>query len=455
MSEPETYRLAGRNPMTEAEEIAPALQRRSTRRDASADQADVFPASPMLDLKHWQALDLYRGILLLAIVIGLAFLASIERALDQGVTAKEIEANLPGYARMIFNIQPSEWRSLYGSGVIRVRDFLLSGFLFAAGISQFCWRKRRARMEWKAISMFARVLWRTLVLVAMGIFLQSIGSTSTRWVFTDPLSLIGLAGLATFLLARGPVWWQLLIMVGLLFGQYAWFEFSAPVQYPPELQPALVDEDAAPDLREDRWAFQRNIADRWDRGLLSQFPGQPDVRYREAGRTTFNMIPATVLMMIGSLCGWLLFLPNFKPLTRTVCFAIAGGGLVLAGVGADQWICPAIERLLSPSWILIAGGYSLILFAACHLLCDVLPAGGLFYPIRAVGRNSLVMFLAALLATNWVGAELMKHAGSIVELATNGRWTVAQGPLAWMACSLLAALCLAWLLDARRCLIRV
>jgi len=454
MSEPETYRLAGRNPMTEADETAPALQRRSSRPDRSANQAGVYAASSLLDLKQWQALDLYRGLLLLAIVIGLAFLASIEQALDQGMTAEEIRTNLPGSARLLFNAEPSEWRSIYGSGVIRVRDFLLSGFLFAAGISQFCWRRRRTRMEWKPLSMFGRVLWRTLILIAAGIFLQSMGAATTRWVLTDPLTIIGLAGLGTFLLARGPVWWQLLILVGFLFGHYAWFQFSAPPVYPPELQSVVLEDSANAPTETDRWAYQNNIADRWDRELLSRFPGQPDARYRAEGRTTFNLIPAIALMMMGSLCGQLLFLTKLKPLTRSLSFAIAGGSLVLAGVGADQWLCPAIERLLSPSWVLIASGYSLMLFAACHLLCDVLPGGGLFYPVRVIGRNSLVMFLASLLATTWLGAELMKHAASMVELVSGGRWTIGQGPLAWIACSVLAAFCLAWLLDARRCLIR-
>ena len=449
----ETYRLSEENPMGDVDDDAPALRRVSydqTTRKSIKESA--IPATTYEDLRRFDALDLYRGLLLLAIVAGTSFLFNFQLLTSPG--NPPIYSTGDWFSRMMFNSQPSDWLSLYGLHVITVRDFLLSGFLFAAGMSLFFWKRRRTRLQWRKRAIIGRILFRVMLLVLLGIFLQSRNAENTRWVLIDPLTLIGLATLMAFLIARGPVWWQAVIMIAILIGQFAWIELSGPITYPAEVQGIVVSETEQAKNQKSAWAKHQNVAELYDRTFLSNFPGQPDAAYRESGRTTFNVLPATVLIMLGMLTGqW--FLSRKKSRLFKVLFCgVMGAVLVLAGIGVDKWICPAIERLLSPSWVLLAGGYSLLFFSGCAFFCEVIHASSLFAPLRILGRNSLLIYLTSLGFTTWFGNELFKHSQPFLSALAGGEMSAELTLLIQMLLACLAAILLGWFLNQHRFYVR-
>ncbi|TWT62344.1 hypothetical protein [Rubinisphaera italica] len=450
----ETYRLSEENPMGDFDEDAPALRRVSyDPASRKTERESTNPTTTYEDLRRFDALDLYRGLLLLTIVAGASFLFNFQLLTAPG--NPPIYSTGDWFSRFLFNAQPSDWESLYGLHVITVRDYLLSGFLFAAGISLFFWKRRRVRLQWRKREIVGRILFRVVLLMLLGIFLQSLNSEMTRWVFIDPLTLIGMATFLTFLIARGPVWWQGVLIIAILIGQFAWIELSGPITYPAEVQGIMISESEQTPDRKPAWAKHKNVVELYDRQFLSNFPGQPDAAYRESGRTTFNVLPATVLMMLGMLTGqWFLSRKKSRFFKVLLC-GVMGIILVLAGIGVDQWLCPAIERILSTSWVLLAGGYSLLLFSGCAFFCEVIHASFLFAPLRILGRNSLLIYLASLGFTTWLGNQLFKHAQPFMSTLAGGEMSAELTILIQMLLACLAAVLLGWFLNRRRFYVRV
>src|SRR2546427_10514508 len=77
--------------------------------------------------------------------------------------------------------------------------------------------------------MFAHALWRSVLLVALGIFLRSLHSSQTNFTFEDTLTQIGLGYPLLFLLAVRPPRWQWIALTVILFGYWlAWAIYPAP-----------------------------------------------------------------------------------------------------------------------------------------------------------------------------------------------------------------------------------
>jgi predicted acyltransferase len=77
-------------------------------------------------------------------------------------------------------------------------------------------------------SMFLHALWRSLLLIALGVFLRSTHAPQTYYTFEDTLSQIGLGYPLLFLLAYRPPRWQWAALGVLLFGYWlAWALYPA------------------------------------------------------------------------------------------------------------------------------------------------------------------------------------------------------------------------------------
>ena len=77
--------------------------------------------------------------------------------------------------------------------------------------------------------MFGHALWRSLLLIELGIFLRSTHSTQTNFTFEDTLTQIGLGYPFLFLLGFRPPRWQWIALGGILFGYWlAWAVYPSP-----------------------------------------------------------------------------------------------------------------------------------------------------------------------------------------------------------------------------------
>src|ERR1700730_6833451 len=76
--------------------------------------------------------------------------------------------------------------------------------------------------------MFQHALWRSFLLIALGIFLRSTHSAQTNFTFEDTLTQIGLGYPFLFLLGFAPRRWQWIALAAILFGYWlAWALYPA------------------------------------------------------------------------------------------------------------------------------------------------------------------------------------------------------------------------------------
>jgi predicted acyltransferase len=121
-------------------------------------------------------------------------------------------------------------------------------------------------------------------------------------------------------------------------------------------------------------------------------------------------LPAIATALIGTLAGdWL---RREQSRARTVIgLTVAGAGLVAGGIG---WalVLPVNKPLWTGSFVLVAGGSSLVMFALCYLVVDVAGVRGWARPFVWLGINPLAIYFLSELAGElierpwrWQGAE--------------------------------------------------
>ena len=110
-----------------------------------------------------------------------------------------------------------------------LHDLIQPSFSFLVGVAlPFSLANRLARGESEA-RMTAHALWRSLVLVLLGVFLRSRGQQQTYFTFEDTLSQIGLGYTFLFVLALFSTRVQWIALVVLLAGYWAAFAlYPAP-----------------------------------------------------------------------------------------------------------------------------------------------------------------------------------------------------------------------------------
>jgi predicted acyltransferase len=261
--------------------------------------------------------------------------------------------------------------------------------------------------------LFAHAVWRSIVLVLLGIIIMSIGEPRSGLNFINVLAQIGLGYWFVFLMTERTFRTQALTFVAILAGCWLWF-YSYPlpgssfdyasVGVPPSWH--HPEEVAA------HWDLNTNPAAAFDRWFLNLFPRSEPFRFREGGGTTLNFVPSIATMLLGVMAGcWLR--GSGSALQKTRGLVIAGLLLLTAGIALDpailpgvdslRWsICPIIKRLWTPSYVLYSGGWVLLVAALLYWIVDIRGMRRWTFPFVVVGMNSIVMYLFAALAAGWI-----------------------------------------------------
>ena len=115
---------------------------------------------------------------------------------------------------LAFNQSHTEW-----SGC-SVHDMIQPSFSFLVGVALPYSIRSRQRKGTAFPKMLAHTVWRSLLLIALGIFLRSMNSSQTYFTFEDTLTQIGLGYTFLFLLAFRPTRDQWIAFGGVLFGYW-------------------------------------------------------------------------------------------------------------------------------------------------------------------------------------------------------------------------------------------
>jgi len=301
-------------------------------------------------------------------------------------------------AGMVLVTNAGSWDSVYWplkhaewNGVTPT-DMIFPSFLFVAGVSMsFSFAARFKRGEsWKHL--LVHVVERSVLLILLGLFLNGFPLFDLHDLrIPGVLQRIGLCYLIAGLVYLAACRWKqpdggvkvrfnagvmVAVMVALLVGYWSLMKFVPVPGY------GAGRLDAAGNLGAyiDRSLMETNHlwfwgGQQWDpEGLLST-------------------LPATVNLMLGVLAGeWVRGTRNDRK--RLLWMVVVGAALVVAGLVLNPMI-PINKKIWTDSFMLFAGGVSLLLLALLHWLIDVRGWRRGLTPALIFGTNAVLVFALA------------------------------------------------------------
>lgn len=343
------------------------------------------------------AVDAYRGFVMLLMMGEVLHFAEVARSFP----------NSHLWHVLSYNQSHVEWAGM------SLHDMIQPSFTFLVGVAlPYSLRSRRRKGE-TFQRLVRHTIWRSFFLVALGIFLRSIHSTSTNFTFEDTLTQIGLGYTFAFLLTFVRPRWQWTAFGVILFSYWlAWALYPAPgpnfayasVGVPPDWHQHLFKGFAA------HWNKNSNLGQAFDVWFLNLFPRPTPFLFNEGGYLTLNFIPTLGTMLLGLTAGrWLLASAPGIPLRK---FLLAAAALMCFGLLLHfTGICPIVKRIWTPAWTLFSGGICFLFLAVFSWIVDVKEHARLAFPLTVVGMNSIAAYLIADLFGGFIQSSFRIHLG--------------------------------------------
>ena len=282
---------------------------------------------------------------------------------------------------------------------VHFEDLIFPTFVFVAGASLVFSLSRIVANAGRAAAA-KHILVRTLILFVLGIIYAgglSNGVDNVRWLGVlqrIALAYCGAGLLFIFLKPRG----LLFALIALLGGYWALLTF-VPV----------------PDIGAGHFAERENLANYLDRIWL---PGR---RYNgdHDPEGILSTLPAIGTCLLGVFAG--LRLKNPAPAQKKLLsFIVAGFALLAAGYAWDAAGFPIIKKIWTSSYVLVAGGWSALVFAFFYGVIDLCGWQRWSRPFVWIGMNPITLYFAAALidfpkfASRFTGGDLQKYLNATV-----------------------------------------
>jgi len=370
---------------------APSVSDTTARSSAS-------PASPPLPRNL--AVDAYRGLVMLLMMGEVLRFADISQSFPSSLF----------WRVLAWNQTHVEWTGM------SLHDTIQPGFTFLAGVAlPYSIRSRESKGQSFGHMLF-HTIWRSLLLIALGIFLRSTHGPITNFTFEDTLTQIGLGYTFAFLLTFARPRWQWIATGAILFAYWlVWALYPAPgpgfnwaaVGVPADWHPHLLTGFAA------HWNKNANLGQAFDLWFLNLFPRTSPFAFNSGGYLTLSFIPTLGTMMLGVIAGrWFIESAPRLPLRR---FLIAAAALIALGLLFHfTGICPIVKRIWTPSWTLFSGGVCFLFLTAFSWIIDVRGWRRIAFPLVVVGTNSIAAYLMAHLCEDFIQSSFRINLGTRV-----------------------------------------
>jgi predicted acyltransferase len=349
------------------------------------------------------AVDAYRGFVMLLMMAEVLQLSRVSAAYPASLFWKVLA----------FNQTHVEW---FGCSL---HDTIQPGFSFLVGVALPYSIASRFAKGATFPRFFGHTLWRSLLLVALGIFLRSMHHSMTYFTFEDTLSQIGLGYPLLFLLgfhsskAHSTKWlWAALGL--LLFGYWlAWALYPAA---PPNFDWPSVGVPSAWNAQHNftgfaaHWNKNHNFGNRFDQWFLNLFPRELPFVYNSGGYLTLSFIPTLGTMILGLIAGrWLRDSSPKIPMKKIL---IAGASGIALGLALHYThICPIVKRIWTPSWTSFSAGICFLFLAAFTWAIDVKGHKKWAFPLIVVGMNSIAAYCIAHIMEGFLDSTFRIHLG--------------------------------------------
>src|SRR3989440_2439611 len=349
------------------------------------------------------SMDTYRGLVMLLMMAEVLQLSRVSAAYPTSLF----------WEVLAFNQTHVEW---FGCSL---HDTIQPGFSFLVGVAlPYSIASRKAKGA-RFMELFTHALWRSLVLVALGVFLRSMDHSMTYFTFEDTLSQIGLGYPLLFLLGfrsselgwAKRAWAALcLILVGywLVWALYP----AAPTNFDWQSVGVPATWNAQHNFTgfAGHWNKNYNFGNHFDQWLLNLFPRENRFVYNSGGYLTLSFIPTLGTMTLGLIAGrWL---RESRPKIPMKKLLIAGvSGIVLGLALHYSHICPVVKRIWTPSWTIFSGGICFLFLAAFSWVVEVKGFKKWAFPLVVIGMNSIVAYCIAHFLEGFLDSTLRIHLG--------------------------------------------
>ncbi|CAN5453923.1 DUF5009 domain-containing protein [soil metagenome] len=376
------------------------------------------------------AIDAYRGfvmLLLMGEVLRFGAVAKAIKALKDGATGgADGAASIQAWQVAFWQFLAKQQSHVAWAGC-NLHDLIQPSFSFLVGVSlPFSLAARLERGQSKLV-MTLHALWRSLLLIALGIFLRSMGSPRTNYTFEDTLTQIGMGYFFLFLIGlAGPrFWWAaFLVVVVSYFAAFAWYP-APPADFP---YPSVGVDDNWPEHYTgfaSHWNKNSNLAWKVDPWFMNLFPREKPFVFNGGGYSTLSFVPTLATMILGLIAGGWLRQPvsTGRKLSQ---FTVAGLLFLALGFGLDYFgICPNVKRIWTPSWVLFSGGWCLLIMAGFFTLLDAVGLEKWAFPLRVIGANSIAAYFMVEVWQGFFSKSLRTHVGD----SFFKQWGEAYAPL--------------------------
>ena len=248
--------------------------------------APTTGAAPVAPARN-TAVDAYRGFVMLLMMAEVLRLPAVARAFQGNWF----------WGFLAFNQSHVAWAGC------SLHDTIQPGFSFLVGVAlPYSIASRRAKGS-SFGKMMAHTLWRSLLLVWLGIFLRSQRGPIPNFTFEDTLTQIGLGYTFLFLLGFLRERWQWVALGVVLAGYWlAWAVYPLPgpgfnyqaVGVPPDWTHNYSGFAA-------HWSKNANLGNAFDQRFLNLFPRTKPFVFNGGGYLTLSFIPTLGTMIRGLL----------------------------------------------------------------------------------------------------------------------------------------------------------
>jgi predicted acyltransferase len=364
----------------------------------SAAAAPARESAPVaLPVVRNVAVDTYRGFVMLLMMAEVLQLSRVADAFPGN----------PFWSFLGYNQSHVPW-----SGC-SLHDTIQPGFSFLVGVALPYSIASRIAKGGTFGKMFLHALWRSLLLVLLGVFLRSMHSPQTYFTFEDTLSQIGFGYPILFLLGFRPprwVWGALAVVLGGYWLAWALYPLPGPgFDYQSVGVPANWTHNYSGFMA--HWNKNANLGNAFDQWFLNLFPRVKPFVFNGGGYLTLSFIPTLGTMILGLIAGrWLRESAPKIPMKKLLIAAAAGiaAGLLLHFAG----ICPIVKRIWTPSWTLFSGGLCFLFLAAFSWLVDMKGYRKWAFPLVVIGMNSIFAYVIAHVWERFIIDSFRIHLGA-------------------------------------------
>jgi heparan-alpha-glucosaminide N-acetyltransferase len=349
------------------------------------------------------SMDAYRGFVMLLMMAEVLQFSRVAAAYPTSLFWKILA----------FNQTHVEW---FGCSL---HDTIQPGFSFLVGVALPYSIASRIAKGAGFTELFGHALWRSLVLVALGVFLRSMDHPMTYFTFEDTLSQIGLGYPLLFLLGfrSSELGWAKRVWAALclvLLGY--WLVWALYPAAPANFNWQSVGVSATWNTQHNftgfagHWNKNYNFGNHFDQWFLNLFPRENRFEYNSGGYLTLSFIPTLGTMILGLIAGQ--WLRESRPKIPMKKLIIAGvSGIVLGLALHYSHISPVVKRIWTPSWTIFSGGICFLFLAAFSWVIDVKGFRKWAFPLVVIGMNSIAAYCIAHFMEGFLDSTFRVHLG--------------------------------------------